>query len=1002
MDSVSHAEQLLQNAASHLPLVNKADLTPLTTILTSLEELAELPELPGAFITMAQRAARLTNHIILEETDFDKGCKKLGKSIEKMIQSLPDRADSADQSPRQEETSAAADGTSSDTNTAAQDESGRTDPAPEPANAPQNTHKTDTHGETPEPGYEASETDTAQNRPLAESDTTTEQDTHYEVPDDMQDMVKRFAQQQRPVMEDFEAYILELEKGDNEAWEPIRGTLHTWKGEFGVIDFQQHSSLIHAVEQAIHENTCTTDMLFRLKDFLYDSLEQFAGGQYPKVTHETATYILGTAGADVSPGTHDPSTEDTTEQPSGHTETKTDAHEAAAGSGDDEGHDTPAAKDESGAAPDDTHQDHTQGPTTIFEGDASMMGDFIVESREHLDSAESNLLDLEVETTNVDKMHTVFRAFHTIKGVAGFLGLKEVAGLSHSMENLMDKARNESLTLHSGHIDTLLSGVDCIKQFVTNIENIGDDNVYTIPDTYTGLIEKLKDPDAIPAQKTEYTPDKKVGEILNQYGNVDEKAVKNALEKQHNGDRRKIGEILIQDENASARHVAQALGSQKQPAQKSEKKSFEETIRVPVSRVDQLVDAVGEAVIAQSMIAGDRKVAAAQKNDSVLEKKISRANVILRQVQELSMSLRMVSIKPTFQKMNRLVRDLSKKFDKEIECRMEGEDTELDKSVVEHIGDPLLHLVRNAVDHGIEADPRDRTDAGKTKQGTITLRAFHKAGSIYIEIEDDGKGLDKDAIVKKAVANGLCKQDDKRSDQEIYQYIFNPGFSTAKSVSDVSGRGVGMDVVKRNIESLRGSVEIKSEKGVGSTFSIRLPLTLAIIDGMIVKAGKESYIVPTLSIIRSLRPKQSQISSVLNKGEVIDVRGELIRFTRLHDLFNIPHNGASSNEDGIAMIVEDMLGRRVALLVDDIVDQQQVVIKSLGDGIGDVPGIAGGAIMSDGNVSLILDIGGLLKMAESVQSRKNAAQRSTTQTEVSASSASHTATPNETPAEVHP
>ncbi|MBD3393989.1 MAG: hypothetical protein GF418_00035 [Chitinivibrionales bacterium] len=338
----------------------------------------------------------------------------------------------------------------------------------------------------------------------------------------------------------------------------------------------------------------------------------------------------------------------------------------------------------------------------------------------------------------------------------------------------------------------------------------------------------------------------------------------------------------------------------------------------------------------------------------------------MRNAQELSMSLRMVSIKSTFQKMARLVRDLSKKAGKDVEFITEGEDTELDKSVVEHIGDPLLHMIRNAIDHGIEASGEQRARAGKPRRARVWLRAFHKAGNVYIEIQDDGRGLDREAILKKAVTHGLCKEEDRFSDQEVYQFIFKPGFSTAEKVTDVSGRGVGMDVVRRNIQMLRGSVEIQTEKGKGSTFSIRLPLTLAIIDGMIVRLDTENYIVPTLSIIESIMAKDEQIDTVAGKGEVVDVRGKLMRLVRLSKVLGTngrTGNAAVNGTNQIIMIVEDMLGKTVALLVDEIVGRQQVVIKSLGKGIGDVPGVSGGAIMGDGSVNLILDVGGIVRMA---------------------------------------
>jgi two-component system chemotaxis sensor kinase CheA len=335
--------------------------------------------------------------------------------------------------------------------------------------------------------------------------------------------------------------------------------------------------------------------------------------------------------------------------------------------------------------------------------------------------------------------------------------------------------------------------------------------------------------------------------------------------------------------------------------------------------------------------------------------------MIMRQLQELSMSLRMVSIRSTFQKMARLVRDLSKKSGKEIHFVTEGEDTEIDKSVVENIGDPLIHMIRNSVDHGLES-PEERIAKGKNPFGTILLKAYHKAGSVYIEIKDDGKGLDKELIFNKAVQKGLCKADDTLSEAEIFHFIFLPGFSTAKTVTDISGRGVGMDVVKRNIESLRGSVEIASEKDKGTLFTIRLPLTLAIIDGMIVRVDQSTYIVPTLSIIETIATSIEQFVNVLNKGELIKIRDSLIPVIHVSKIFgNQSHTFGGKSK--IALIVEDMMRRRTGLVVDEIIGQQQVVIKNLGNGLGDIPGISGGAIMSDGTVSLIIDVSGIVKTA---------------------------------------
>jgi two-component system chemotaxis sensor kinase CheA len=291
---------------------------------------------------------------------------------------------------------------------------------------------------------------------------------------------------------------------------------------------------------------------------------------------------------------------------------------------------------------------------------------------------------------------------------------------------------------------------------------------------------------------------------------------------------------------------------------------------------------------------------------------------------------------------------------------MDGEETMLDKSVVDRIGDPLIHLVRNAVDHGIEPTPRDRILAGKEAGGEITLTAFHKGGNIYVEIQDDGRGLDRDAIQRRAFEKGLIREDHTLSDYEIYNLILLPGFSTARKVTDVSGRGVGMDVVKKTIEDLRGNINIASIPGEGTTVSLKLPLTLAIIDGMLVRIGEERYIIPTLSIVESVRPKIEDVNSIANKGEMIVIRDKMIPLFRLADLFKI--KGAQQCiDDSIVIVVEDS-GRMTGIMVDELLGQQSTVIKSLG-ALKGLTGISGGSIMSDGSVGIILDIAGIVKLA---------------------------------------
>ena len=384
-----------------------------------------------------------------------------------------------------------------------------------------------------------------------------------------------------------------------------------------------------------------------------------------------------------------------------------------------------------------------------------------------------------------------------------------------------------------------------------------------------------------------------------------------------------------------------------------------ETIKIDTERLDKLLDAIGELVIAESMVTQNQEIL--RDVSPEVARNLNHLSKITRVVQELGMTMRMVPIRPTFQKMARLVRDLSRKSGKEVEFLTVGDETELDRSVVERIGDPLIHIIRNSMDHGLEDFPEARRKLGKPDSGKIELRAFHRGGSIYIEVQDDGKGLDREAIVNKALERGIIAEGVELSEEEIFSLIFMPGFSTARKVTDVSGRGVGMDVVKRNIEALRGSIGLKSEKGRGTTVSMRLPLTLAIIDGLIILVGPERYIVPTLSVIESLRPHKEDLHTVSGRGEMLNLRGELIPMFRIGRLFRI-EEAIEDPTEALVMIVEDQ-GRRMALVVDSLVGQQQVVIKNLGHALGQVRGISGGAVMSDGIVGLILDISAVMRIA---------------------------------------
>lgn len=384
-------------------------------------------------------------------------------------------------------------------------------------------------------------------------------------------------------------------------------------------------------------------------------------------------------------------------------------------------------------------------------------------------------------------------------------------------------------------------------------------------------------------------------------------------------------------------------------------KATSETVKVDTQKLDSLVNLVGELVIANALI---NEFLGSNANGA--NKNISHLNKIVKEIQDEVMSMRMVPLKSTFQKMARLVRDVSSKMGKKVHLEISGEDTELDKTVTEEIGDPLVHIIRNSIDHGIESN-EERVAKGKPAEGLVRLDAFHRGGNIVIEVEDDGKGLSKERLLKKAIEKGLVEPNASLSDQQIYNLIFAAGFSTAEKVTDISGRGVGMDVVKKNVERLRGKVDISTVEGKGTKISIKLPLTLAIIDGMIVQVGAEKYIVPMLSIEESIRPKKDDISTVLHRGELINVRGKLLPMVRLHNLYNIKPKKTNPWE-ALILIVEGE-GHRCGLLVDDLLGQQQIVIKSLGEQFRNIRGISGGAILGDGHIGLILDVGGIINLA---------------------------------------
>ncbi len=445
--------------------------------------------------------------------------------------------------------------------------------------------------------------------------------------------------------------------------------------------------------------------------------------------------------------------------------------------------------------------------------------------------------------------------------------------------------------------------------------------------------------------------EKPIGEILVERGIVKDEDVFETL-KEH----KTTGEALV-EKGKVTKSVMEKVAKEQTESRKIVKTS---TIRVDTDKLDQLVNLVGEMVISvarlsqlTSEIKDDKESRSLQTANAALER-------ISRDLQEQVMRVRMVPVEGTFNRFRRVVRDMAFEQGKKIELRMSGTATELDKNVIEQIGDPLKHMIRNSIDHGIET-PQERKAKGKPETGTIWLRAYQREGNIFIEITDDGRGINKEKILAKAREKGMASQDKTYADEEIYQFMFAPGLSTAEKVTELSGRGVGMDVVKKNIEGLRGTVEVKSEEGTGSTFTVKLPLTLAIIDGMMVKVGKEVLTVPLSVIDRSVRPRLEEVKTVEGKGELVDIRGDYLPLVRLYQLFNIPTEKTDPTQ--ALVIIVQIAKSRYGILVDDVLGQTQAVIKSIDKNFRKVDGTSGATILGDGRVSLILDIHGIERMA---------------------------------------
>ena len=550
----------------------------------------------------------------------------------------------------------------------------------------------------------------------------------------------------------------------------------------------------------------------------------------------------------------------------------------------------------------------------VLASDPEMTQMFVAEALDHLGTIEATVLELETAPQDKRLLDDVFRPFHTIKGNAGALGVVSVQEFAHHVENLLDLARAGKHRMGAEEFEIVLQAVDVL----------------------TTMIGEL--------------PARVAGQPPSDTGAICARLI-SRIERSVTGD--------SASGSAAAVEAAPALEAvtADEPSVETRQRRTEgaQSVKVDTSKLDSLIDMVGELVVAQALIYEDPNLQ--RIVDERLQRNLAQVRRITTDLQRDAMSMRLVPIKPTFQKLARLVRDLSKKSGKVVDLVLAGEDTELDRKVIEDINDPLMHMVRNSIDHGIEtADARRR--AGKRPEGRLLLSASHQGGSVVITISDDGGGLNQEKILKKARERNIVAPGETLSANEIHQLIFRPGFSTAEQVTEISGRGVGMDVVRRNIEALRGRIDIQSAEGQGTTFLIKLPLTLAILDGLLLGVGGERFVMPTFAVRESLRPVPEQVHTVQGQPRMIQVRDRLVPLVRLAELYRIEAADMDICQATVVVIEDD--GRQVGLVVDRLLGKQEVVIKSLGETFGHVAGVAGGAILGDGRVGLILDAHGLV------------------------------------------
>ncbi|MCF1426441.1 MAG: chemotaxis protein CheA [Shewanella sp.] len=661
---------------------------------------------------------------------------------------------------------------------------------------------------------------------------------------------------------------------------------------------------------------------------------------------------------------------------------------------------------------------------------------FFEESIEGLAVMEAELLILDVNNPDDESINTIFRAAHSIKGGSGTFGFTAVANFTHLLETLLDEIRDGRRKMLPEHVDILLHSVDVLRGMLDALmaeSEYSDPKLQELEGRLTQALGNEQPATEMPQEAVEteniqqkitwkihfvagehimrcgndpmlmFNELREIGELkvtlcpcsLPSLDTYDPEACYLSwdLELQTEHPQEKIKEAfewvedecqisyeqLIPDAQPQSSvapspqlEAAKPLTAQSQASSSAKAKSNESgSIRVSTDKIDMLINMVGELVITQAMLGQiGQQEAISQESMLMLQQGLEQLASHTRDLQESVMQIRMIPISFAFNRFPRLVRDTSQQLGKKVELILKGEETELDKTVMEKIVDPMVHLVRNSLDHGLES-PAERVAKGKPETGSITLNAYHQGGNIVIEIIDDGAGLNTEKILRKAIEKDLVSPDEELPDDAIHQLIFKPGFSTADAVSDLSGRGVGMDVVKRNIHELNGTIDLRSRKDEGSRFTIRLPLTLAILDGQLVRIGEHTYVVPLVSIYESLQVSEDRINRLSDEHELIRLRDEYVPVVKVYQEFG--HQAeASEIKNGLIMVVDNS-NEKVGLLVDELLAQQQVVIKNLEDNYTRIPGVSGATILGNGTVALIIDVAGLVELAGVGHSKEHVA-----------------------------